>query len=848
MNLKPQFEKARTVASLLVSSLCLSAMSAQAANDTNVVAQAQPAALALHARMEAGASETLKLRGSDARQQLLATMRLTNGALRDVTRTVSYDVTPANIVKVDKGGLVVPVGNGSASVVAKTTDGLTASMSVTVEKFTEVVPMNFANQIAPIFTKTGCNGGGCHGKSAGQNGFRLSLLGFEPAEDYEHLVKEARGRRLFPAAPDRSLLLLKGAAILPHGGGKRLDPDSDDYRMLVRWMTQGMPYGSTNDPSVDRVEVLPKERVMSLGGEQQLVVLAYYTDGSVEDVTRGALYEPNDKDMARADEAGFVKLFQQPGDVAVMVRYQAKVATFRATIPLGAPVGNLPVAKNFIDEQVFKKLRTVGMPPSELSDDATFLRRVTIDIAGRLPTPEETQRFLTDKDSAKRDKLIDALIDSPDYADYFANKWAALFRNKRGDASQARGTYAFHGWLRDSFVANKPFDQIAREIVAASGDIAENPPVAWYRQVSTTTMQMEDSAQLLLGQRLQCAQCHHHPYEKWSQADYYSYGAFFSRVGRKGGSQPGEEIIYHKRGAAEGVNKKNKATVKPAGLGAPIAKLAPDDDPRLALVDWMTSKDNRYFAKSLANRYWKHFLNRGLVEPEDDMRETNPPTNPELLDALAKSCVESGYDLKALVRAICRSQTYQLSAVPNQFNAIDKQNYSRYYPKRLTAEVLYDAVNVVTKSEAKWDGLPLGTRAVCLPDNSFNANAYFLQVFGRPESSSACECERSQDASLAQSLHLLNSKDIQAKVSDDKARAATLAADPRSDEEKIQELYRWAFSRDARAQEIQAAKTHLEKGSNKSSDEKGNPVNGRRQAYEDIVWALLNTKEFLFNH
>ena len=848
MNLKPQFEKARTVASLLVSALCLSAMSAQAASDTNVVAQAQPAALTLHARMEAGASETLKLRGSDARQQLLATMRLTNGALRDVTRTVSYDVTPANIVKVDKGGLVVPVGNGSASVVAKTTDGLSASMSVTVEKFTEVVPMNFANQIAPIFTKTGCNGGGCHGKSAGQNGFRLSLLGFEPAEDYEHLVKEARGRRLFPAAPDRSLLLLKGAAILPHGGGKRLDPDSDDYRMLVRWMTQGMPYGSTNDPSVDRVEVLPKERVMSLGGEQQLVVLAHYTDGSVEDVTRGALYEPNDKDMARADEAGFVKLFQQPGDVAVMVRYQAKVATFRATIPLGAPVGNLPVAKNFIDEQVFKKLRTVGMPPSELSDDATFLRRVTIDIAGRLPTPEETQRFLTDKDSAKRDKLIDALIDSPDYADYFANKWAALFRNKRGDASQARGTYAFHGWLRDSFVANKPFDQIAREIVAASGDIAENPPVAWYRQVSTTTMQMEDSAQLLLGQRLQCAQCHHHPYEKWSQADYYSYGAFFSRVGRKGGSQPGEEIIYHKRGAAEGVNKKNKAAVKPAGLGAPIAKLAPDDDPRLALVDWMTSKDNRYFAKSLANRYWKHFLNRGLVEPEDDLRETNPPTNPELLDALAKSCVESGYDLKALVRAICRSQTYQLSAVPNQFNAIDKQNYSRYYPKRLTAEVLYDAVNVVTKSEAKWDGLPVGTRAVCLPDNSFNANAYFLQVFGRPESSSACECERSQDASLAQSLHLLNSKDIQAKVSDDKARAATLAADPRSDDEKIQELYRWAFSRDARAQEIQAAKTHLEKGSNKSSDEKGNPVNGRRQAYEDIVWALLNTKEFLFNH
>ncbi len=848
MNLKSHLQKARTAAVLVMGALLLSFPPALVAAETNVAAQASSPALSLHARAESGASEKLVLRGSDARQQLLATMRLTNGTLRDVTRTATYEASPANVVKVEKGGVVVPIGNGSASVIAKTSDGLTASVAITVEKFTEVVPINFANQIAPIFTKTGCNGGGCHGKSAGQNGFRLSLLGFEPAEDYEHLVKEARGRRLFPAAPDRSLLLLKGAAILPHGGGKRLDPDSDDYRMLVRWMAQGMPYGSTNDPSVDRVEVLPRERVMSLGGEQQLVVLAHYTDGSVEDVTRGALYEPNDKDMARVDEEGFVKLFQQPGDVAVMVRYQAKVATFRATIPLGAPVENLPLARNFIDELVFKKLRTVGMPPSESSDDATFLRRVTIDIAGRLPTPEEAQRFMADKTATKRDRLIDALIDSPDYAEYFANKWASLFRNKRGDASHARGTYAFHGWLRDSFVANKPFDQIVREVVAASGDIAENPPVAWYRQVNTTTMQMEDSAQLLLGQRLQCAQCHHHPYEKWSQADYYSYGAFFSRVGRKGGSQQGEEIIYHKRGTAEGVNKKNKAAVKPAGLGAPVAKLEPDDDPRMALVDWMTSKDNRYFAKSLVNRYWKHFLNRGLVEPEDDMRETNPPTNPELLEALGRNFVESGYDLKVLVRNICRSQTYQLSAVPNPFNAIDKQNYSRYYPKRLTAEVLYDAVNVVTKSEAKWDGLPSGTRAVCLPDNSFNANAYFLQVFGRPESSSACECERSQDASLAQSLHLLNSKDIQAKVADDKARAATLAADTRSDDEKLNELYRWALSRDARAQELQAAKAHIEKGLNKSSDEKGNPVNGRRQAYEDIVWALLNTKEFLFNH
>ena len=449
----------------------------------------------------------------------------------------------------------------------------------------------------------------------------------------------------------------------------------------------------------------------------------------------------------------------------------------------------------------------------------------------------------------KRDKLIDALVDSPDYADYFANKWCALFRNRRAEATQARGTYAFHNWVRDSLLANKPFDRLVREIVAASGDIGQNPPVAWYRQVNTTTSQMEDTAQLLLGQRLQCAQCHHHPYEKWSQRDYYSFAAFFSRVGRKAGSRPGEEVIFHKRGLAEATNKKTKLPEKPAGLGAPMVRLAPDDDPRQALVDWMTSKENRFFARALVNRYWKHFLNRGLVEPEDDLRETNPPTNPELLEALARHFIEAGYDLKDLIRTICRSQTYQLSALPNQSNEVDKQNYSRYYPKRLTAEVLFDAVNQVTKSDAKWEGLPAGTRAICLPDNSFNANAYFLQVFGRPESASACECERSQDASLAQSLHLLNSKDIQAKIADDKGRAALLAAETTSnDEDKIRELYRWTYSRDPTLEELHTAKVHLDKGGNKTSDEKGNPVNGKRQAYEDIVWALINTKEFLFNH
>jgi hypothetical protein len=809
---------------------------------------ATPTNLVLHIDSVAETKDnfTLRLKGADARQQLLATAQLDSGSLVDLTRQITYESEPDEIVRITPAGVVVPLQDGTTTVSAQTTNGLSASIKVVVEHFSDVAPVNFANQIVPIFTKGGCNGGGCHGKSGGQNGFSLSLLGFEPQEDYEHLVKEARGRRIFPASPQHSLLLLKGAATLPHGGGKRLEPGSDDYKLLVRWISQGMPYGKTNDPVVDRIEVHPKQRTMPLGGEQQLIVHAHYSDGSVQDVTRSALYEPNDKDMAVAGETGHVQFFRQPGDLAVMVRYQAKVGVFNATIPLGAPVENLPSPNNFIDEIVFRKLKTVGMPPSALCDDATFIRRVTIDVAGRLPTPDETKAFMGDVSPHKRDHLIDRLLSSGDYADHFANKWSALLRNKRTEATHKRGTYAFHGWIRDSLMENKPFDEFVREVIAASGDISAHPPVAWYRQVKNTTAQLEDTAQLFLGQRLQCAQCHHHPYEKWSQHDYYSFAAFFSQVGRKGGSQPGEEFVFNRRGMPKATNKKTKQPVSPAGLGTTPVSLTSDDDPRLALVDWMTSKDNRFFARSLANRYWKHFFSRGLVEPEDDMRETNPPTNPELLDALGTHFVKSGYDLKNLAATICRSKTYQLSSIPNEHNKVDRHNFSRYFPRRLTAEVLFDSVNYVMKAEGKFDGLPPGTRALQLPDNSFNASSYFLQVFGRPDSSTSCECERSQDASLAQSLHLLNSKDLQEKLSNEKGRAAELAASSHGEDESIRDLYLLTCAREPGAKEIETAKAHLQKVTAGKKDK--DLTVAKRQAYEDIIWALMNTKEFLFNH
>ncbi len=712
-----------------------------------------------------------------------------------------------------------------------------------------VRPLGFVDDVVPILTKASCNSGGCHAKAGnGQNGFRLSLLGFEPREDYDHIVKEGHGRRVFPASPEQSLLLLKATNVVPHGGGKRLDPGSESYKRLVQWVGEGMAYGKETDPKLVSIEVQPKRNVMRIHGEQQLRVLAHYSDGHARDVTRLALYEPNDKGMAEAGEDGLVKIRDVPGNVAVMVRYQGTVSVYIASIPLGAPVEGIPASKNFIDALVFSNLKQVGVPPSSICDDATFLRRVSLDIAGHLPTLDEARSFLSSPDADKRDRLIESLLSSPDYADYFANKWAALLRNKRDDTSDITANFAFHSWIRDGLLANKPYDQMVRELLAATGTIADNPAVAWYKRVKEPQQQLEDVAQLFLGVRMQCAQCHHHPFERWSQDDYYGLAAFFSRVGRKPTATAGEDVIFHKRGIALVENKKTKLPVKPAVLGGTTLQISQDQDPRLTLAGWMSDKANPFFAKSLANRYWKHFFKRGLVEPEDDIRDTNPATNPELLDALAAHFVASGYDLKALVRAITQSHAYQLSALPNAYNGVDRQNFSHYYPKRLQAEVLLDAVDQLTGARTDFANLPPGTRAISLPDNSYNRSSPFLKVFGRPEGASVCECERVQSASLEQSLHLMNAADLKSKLGTPNGRADLLSRVDTPASETLRELYLAAYSREPRADERKVAEAYLARPRVDSQGKPLDPARAKRDAYEDLLWAIINTKEFLFNH
>jgi len=791
---------------------------------------------------------TVALTGADDSRQLILTGSLAGSKLQDLTGNVEYKIANNEIVRVTTSGRIVPLANGTTTITASYGKN-TVTVPVTVEKMDESLPINFANDVTPIFTKLGCNSGGCHGKSGGQNGFALSLLGFVPEVDYQSLVKENRGRRLLLSAPDHSLLLRKAVGTMAHGGGKRLEKDSDEYKVIRRWIASGTPYGRPDDPVVTKITVEPPHRIVARNNRQQFAVYAHYSDGKIADVTRRAQYESNDQDIAVVDDAALVRSLDMSGEAAIMARYQGQVAVFRATVPLGAKIPEYKFDhKTVVDRHTHKQWQELGIVPSDLADDDTYIRRVYLAITGTLPTVEQYKDFLADKDANKRDKLVDELLETQEYAYYFANRWADVLRVRRGtgnnNQNRAFGTFAFHSWIRESVAQDKPYDQFVREILGAIGDESKFPPTLWYSDISTPEKFVDDVAQVFLGVRMACAQCHHHPYEKWSQDDYWGLAAFYGRVGRKNVPIPGV-AANNNQGVRVAIFNKTAGTVinqrtnKPADIKPPdgaVLDIEAGDDPRHKLVDWMVEKSNPFFARSVVNRYWAHFFGRGIVDPLDDMRVTNPPSNPELLDALAKDFVDSGYSLKHLVKTICKSHTFQLSAVPNEYNKQDKRAFARFYPRRMQAEVLFDAVSQVTRAPAAFPGLPQDrfspNRALMLPDESFKS--YFLDVFGRPQRISACECERVTEANLAQALHMLNSQEVQSKLSVAGGRAETLTKDPRPDAEKVEEIFMWAFSRRPSPAQLNLALENIQLNSA-----------NKRIAYENIIWALVNTKEFI---
>ena len=789
----------------------------------------------------------IHLRGSDATQQLIVTATLSGGPGRDLTGDVAYRVVDSRTVRVLPGGRVMPLASGTTEIVVQYGDRQ-VRVPVQTEAIEEDLPINFGNQIVPIFTKLGCNSGGCHGKRSGQNGFKLSLLGFDPESDYAALVEESRGRRVMPAAPDQSLLLLKASGSKPHGGGKRLDPGSDEYRMIRRWIASGMPLGRPEDPVVTRITVVPDQRVLPRNSRQQIAVLAHYSDGSREDITRRAQYDSNDTEVALVDSTGLVRTLALSGEAAIMARYQGQVAVFRAAVPLGLPTPAYCFEPaTLVDRYCLAQWHLLGIVPSATCPDEQFLRRVSLDLTGTLPTPAQVRTFVNDKDPKKRDNLIEALLKTPEYSYYFANKWADVLRVKRANQPErAYGTFLFHNWIREAMATDKPYDEFVRDILTAVGDESGNPPTVWYKDIQTADQFVDNTSQVFLGMRMQCAQCHHHPYEKWSQDDYWGMAAFFGRVATKtypipatGNQNPrNQRHILYTRATGNVTNKRTgqAAAIKPLDR-APLA-LDAEVDPRQKLADWMVDPKNPFFARAVVNRYWAHFFGRGLVDPLDDMRVTNPPANAALLDALARDLVEHRYSLQHLIRTLVKSRTYGLSATPNEFNKQDRHAYSRYYPRRLSAEVLFDAVNQVTNSPTIFGGLPpdrhAPNRAIMLPDESFSS--YFLDVFGRPQRLSPCECERVREANLAQTLHLLNSEEVQGKIGRTGGRVDLLVRDSRADAEKVQELWLWALGRKAGEKQLQLALANIQAN-----------AKNKKLAYENILWALLNTKEFLFN-
>ena len=692
--------------------------------------------------------------------------------------------------------------------------------------------VTFENDIIPILSRFGCNSSGCHGKAEGQNGFKLSVFGFDPGGDYDALTREGRGRRVFPGVAGRSLLLQKISGSIPHGGGVRIDANRPEFEIVRNWIESGAPRSTAGDPVVERVDLSPREAVLSFGRQQKLRVVATYSDGATIDVTPLAQFQSNHEGLAKVNESGLVTVGQRPGNVAIMATFLGRVDTFRALIPQRKKLTeqtNL-AELNLVDPPVHRQLRRLNIAPSRPATDAEFLRRVYLDIIGTLPRADEARIFLADERTDKRSRLVDRLLQRPEFADYWALKWSDLLRVNRRELGHKQA-YEYYRWIHQSFAQNKPLDRFATELLTATGALADVPAGHFYQVVKQPGEMASTVSQVFLGVRIECAQCHHHPYDRWSQTDYYGMQAFFTQVGFKK-SPRGEMLLASSN--SETKHPQTGEVVFAHALSEPAPAESPKGDRRQLLAAWVTSADNRWFARNLANRAWADMLGRGIVEPIDDFRLTNPPSNPELLDALAKHLVEHQFDFHELIRTIAGSQTYQRSCQVNDTNEQDEQNFSRYPFKPIEAEVLLDAVCQVTGTSEKFSGVPYGSRAIQLWDSEVRHD--FLKLFGRPTRVTPCECERVNEPTVGQVLHALNSPRIQTKLSHVDGRISDLLRQFDNDDNLVEELYLAIFSRYPTKLERKTVADYLSQNSN------------RRQATEDIAWSMLNSLEFLFNH
>jgi hypothetical protein len=782
----------------------------------------------------------ITLAGARCFQQLVITGEYAPGLVRDLTPFANLRVEPAELATVSDG-LVQPLKSGTATIVVEA-GGQTIRVPLTVRDFEKLQPVSFRHEVIAALNVGGCNQGACHGTPSGKNGFRLSLRGYDPPADYVQLTRDVFGRRTDALNPLASLIMRKALGRIPHEGGTRFPADSVPATTLTAWLADGLQDDRPNLPALKKIEIVPGNRVLHAPARwQQLAVSAHFADGSARDVTRLTVFSSSDVAVAEVSTGGLVE-FHQAGEAAILCRYLDQMFAVRLTYlePKDGFAWTDPPEVNYIDHYVFAKLKMLTITPSELCTDAEFIRRASLDICGILPTPEEVSAFLADPSPEKRTKLIDRLLARPEYADFWTLKWSDVLRSSRR-AIQMKGVHTFQQWLRAHVADNMPFDQLARELLTATGPSFANPPANYYRVARDPTSLAETTAQLFFGIRMQCAKCHNHPFEKWTQDDYYSLAAFFVRVKHKKDpnyptmkpNAADSEIIFTER-SGEMTQPRTGQTMPPRFLGGEVPAIQPGQDRREALAQWLTRPDNMFFARSVVNRVWYHLLGRGIVDPVDDFRDSNPSANDELLDALARDFVASKYDVKKLIRRIAQSRTYQLSAMPTPTNKDDVRYFSHAVTKLMTAEQLLDALCDVTQVPEKYLGLPVGTRAIQLPDGEVNNP--FLKTFGQPARELACECERENDSNLSQALQLINGTTINEKLRGPDNRLGKLLAAKKPEPMILDDLYLATLSRTPLPSESAAALGHVEKAKDK------------RKAWEDVLWALLNTREFLFRH
>ncbi|MEX2261123.1 MAG: DUF1549 domain-containing protein [Bryobacteraceae bacterium] len=788
--------------------------------------------------------ESVELNGPEARHQLLAEA-LSDGRQEDWTRQVKWSSSNPKVAEVDAAGLVTPKSDGLA-VIQASSNGAVASVNVRVKGTQMPFTWNFRNHVIPVMTKAGCNQGACHGALAGKNGFKLTLRGYDPEVDFDTLTRQSVGRRISLSDPANSLVLLKPTTVVAHAGGKRFDPKSLEYRVIAEWIAAGTPPPSEKDAQVTGLEVYPPSALLKPGAEQQLVVRAKYSDGTVRDVTRWTKFSSSDEGVANVDDNGLVKM-NGHGEAAITLYYSSRVLYSRVTVPFENKIDASVYASfrrnNFIDDHVLAKLKSLNIAPSAPATDSVFVRRAYLDAAGILPTAEEVENFLADARPDKRARLIDALLEREEFVDYWAYKWSDLLlvssRRLRSNAM-----WSFYNWIRDSVRENKPWDQFARDIFTSSGNTSEMGALNYFVLHKDPIVLTENVTQAFLGQRLTCARCHNHPLEKWTQKQYYQMANLFSRVGQKNGDAPGEVVVYAKT-TGEINHPRLRKPLPPTPLDGIPMDLGSTDDRRIHFAKWLTSPDNEYFSRSIVNRVWGNFMGRGLVDPVDDVRATNPASNEELFGALAKDFSSNGFDVKRLIRAIMSSGTYQLSAEANATNQNDNKYYSKYVVKRLPAEVLLDAMSQVTGVPTRFANYPAGSRALQLPDTQVRSE--FLSAFGRPNRVICDAGERSSEPSIAQALHVINGETLNRKLSAPDGYAALALKLGLSDARILDHLFLSAYSRFPSEEEKRPMLEELKKhraatGSTEVRRE------ARRQALEDMMWALLTSKEFLFNY